>query len=363
MGKKILIKAYTNTNLGDDLFVKMLCDRYPHHNFYIICKKSDARPFRNIKNLSIINPIPYIDSILSKMKFNKRVYNLLELNISKIMDAVIHIGGSLYIESNNSWSNYINHYKKLVTRSNAFFVLGCNFGPYESEWFPQKFKEIYMETQDVCFRDLNSYNEFSDLENVRLAPDIVFSLNENLVKLVNSGNYIIISVIDLSNRLELKGYQASYEQSIINISKKLISMNKKVVLMSFCGSEGDEKAIRRIKKKYTHNDLSYYFYKGNINESLSIIKSSDSVIATRFHSLILAWLFGKPAFPYVYSNKTLNLIGDVNFQGYFLPIMDIETIDIDRVVNQLTQENTQDISKEKITANNHFIKTDFFLNT
>src|SRR5699024_8682160 len=107
-------------------------------------------------------------------------------------------------------------------------------------------------------------------------------------------------------RNNLKEFHEKYETSILEISKKLIKKGFKVVLMSFCQKEGDEEAITRIKNKVTNENITSYLYRGDLEEALSVLKSSKSVIATRFHSLILGLLFKKPVFPFIYSGKTRN---------------------------------------------------------
>lgn len=363
MQKKILIRAYVNINLGDDIFIKMLCDRYPEHQFYLMGSKINTQPFKDLDNLTIIKPIRYVDTLLYRLKLNVGINQTIQHYVSKKCDAVIHIGGSIFIEPENSWHRKINNYKKSVENSKNFFVLGSNFGPYTDPNFFLEYQEIFSEIDDICFRDEYSYNKFSNLSNTRLAPDIVFALESSNVEEFsqNEEEYIVISVIDLSWRDKLKEYTELYEKSIIDIAKRMISEGKKVVLMSFCASEGDEEAITRILEKFPSGDIESYFYNGNITEALSILKSSDGVIATRFHSLILGWVFNKPVFTFVYSNKTLNLLNDIEFEGYHLSIKDISVIDIDQVINQLIEEKHPDIKQERTDAEKHFMKTDEFL--
>ncbi|MDY0404730.1 hypothetical protein P5G51_004325 [Virgibacillus sp. 179-BFC.A HS] len=37
--KKVLIHAYTHFNFGDDLFIQILCERYPQTSFYLYARK------------------------------------------------------------------------------------------------------------------------------------------------------------------------------------------------------------------------------------------------------------------------------------------------------------------------------------
>lgn len=363
MTKRILIRAYVNINLGDDLFINMLCKRYPGHQFYLMGSAKSTYPFKDLENLKIIKPIRYIDTFFDRLKLNIRVNQIIQNYVSKKCDAVIHIGGSVFIQDKDSWQTKVNSYRRLVNNSKHFFVLGSNFGPYTDDKFLLKYREIFSAMDDISFRDKSSYNKFSSLKNVRLAPDIVFALDSSSIEefTQNKEEYIVISVIDLSWRNGLKDYTKLYEKSILDISNRLINEGKSVLLMSFCAAEGDEEAINRILGKFPSKKIQSYFYNGNISEALSIIKSSAGVVATRFHSLILGWVFNKSVFTFEYSKKTLNLLNDLKFEGYHLSIKDLVDIDIERVVEQLIQKEPPNIMKEKKNAENHFLKTDQFL--
>src|SRR5699024_7019939 len=99
--KKILIRVYSATNLGDDLFIKILCNRYPSHKFYIIADKKHSKPFKSIPNLKVINHASFIDKVILKLGFRFTSYNFLSKKLAKRTDSVIHIGGSIFIENSN----------------------------------------------------------------------------------------------------------------------------------------------------------------------------------------------------------------------------------------------------------------------
>ena len=57
---EIFIRAYTRLNLGDDLFLKVICDRYPDKSFNVICGK-EYKSLVGISNgnLNIKNENPW----------------------------------------------------------------------------------------------------------------------------------------------------------------------------------------------------------------------------------------------------------------------------------------------------------------
>lgn len=84
--KRVLIYAYTKVNLGDDLFVHTLCNRYPNIKFNIIVLKNECNSLKNIKNLRCIKLdniiIRIINVFFRKINFSD---NIIEHYIKKIV--------------------------------------------------------------------------------------------------------------------------------------------------------------------------------------------------------------------------------------------------------------------------------------
>ena len=80
--KKVYIMAYSKMNLGDDLFIDMLVNRYKKVEFYSRNMTMDSTAYRQNKNLH------FIDYTLD---------DLLTLDINEF-DAFVYIGGSIFIK-------------------------------------------------------------------------------------------------------------------------------------------------------------------------------------------------------------------------------------------------------------------------
>lgn len=58
--KKVVLEAYTHANLGDDLFVKTICERYPKVQFYLQVAPGFDKGFSTIENLHIIKKTIFV---------------------------------------------------------------------------------------------------------------------------------------------------------------------------------------------------------------------------------------------------------------------------------------------------------------
>ena len=299
---QIYLNAYLEKNFGDDLFVKIIVDRYKNHTFYAI-----SNSYKTRNNLQIYKNTLKM-RILNKLGLKEKVYiNSKDISVS--------IGGSMFIEGLSPVE------RKKIYGNNPYYILGSNFGPYKTEKFYKKGYELFKNAEDVCVRDKYTYNLFKDLPNVRYAPDIVFTLDTSKIK-ISEEKKAIISVIDCENKLG-KQYQEKYENMIKEMIKFFIENGYKVALMSFCKRENDEIAIERILNNLDENtkqQVQKYFYDGNVEETLDYIAQSQIIVGTRFHANILGLLLRKTVIPIIYSNKTSEFLKDIKFEGKTIDI-------------------------------------------
>ena len=338
--KKVFLKGYLYLNLGDDLFFDIISKRYKNTKF-ISLTKYDYKMNSNIKFINY-NKVKIISKLISLLTLKK--YNYESLMIKNSLFSVV-IGGSIFIEGKSS-------YNKKLFSNNDYYILGSNFGPYTSDEFYKKYELIFKNAKDVCFRDLKSYNLFKHLKSTRYASDIIFSLDTSNIN-IKEEKKVVISVIDVSKKVneELK---EKYLSKIIDMINYFESKNYKITLMSFCKSEGDEDAINDIIRRVgNRKSINTFFYNGNIDEALEEIASCKIVVGSRFHANILGLIMNKTIIPIAYSDKTINVLQDINFKGKYIDIESIDSFD----VNELSDKDLSyklNIDKYKEDANKHF---------
>lgn len=335
--KRILLCAYYAKNLGDDLFLKILFERYPSIKWELLtANKHYKEIFREYKNVKIIPS--YRELIFGKLIINPFfLVNDFLLKYHKY-DGVIFIGGSIFMQS-PAWVKRFKERSYLLStfksKNRKAFIVGSNFGPYKEQIFLKKYKELFKEVDDVCFRDTHSYNLFKKIENVRMAPDIVFSLKK--IYSDYKEKKVGFSVINLEKRDGLSLYSEAYKNKMIELIEKYIDLGYRVNMYSFCNNEGDLETIKLIKKgisgRYQKN-IEVVEYKGNIEEFLTCFSTCEIVIGNRFHSIILALLFNQSVFPIIYSDKTYNVLSDLKMENKSCRISEIEKLDVSEVISQ-----------------------------
>jgi len=322
--KKVLIRFYSANNLGDDLFIKVITNRYK--NVFSLIAQVNTPAFKSIDNLNL-----YKNRILSSISYRLSIFlNISDLWLSilaKKNDLLVYIGGSLFIEGNNlqKWQQEKNLYQRCKI---PYYILGSNVGPYKHEKFINILKDIFKNAEDVCFRDKASYGLYEGLKTTRVASDIAFSLDISKYE-IKDEKTAIFSIINCDNRFG-KNVTDRYDQEIINMTRQLVNKGYKVIYMSFCKYEGDEVAIKRIVNKLDidlANKVKIFNYDGNLEEALSLIAKCKIMVASRFHAVILGLLFSKKVLPLAYSNKTINILHDLGFNGDVVDINNINKFD------------------------------------
>jgi colanic acid/amylovoran biosynthesis protein len=210
--KHILINAYTNVNLGDDLFLKILFERYPQVEFIIIAQNKVYKQWKTkYENITLINPpmcsmysrlFLKLFSFLKKDKLQQKYmckkYQEFYLVLGDKIDAYVHIGGSLFQQYQPGilLNHKIDELIVNMYKAKPKYIIGANFGPYIEFSFLEYYRSIFGKYDDICFRESYSYDIFKNISNVRYEMDIVFSHAFDVYKKIK--NSIGLSLINLS---------------------------------------------------------------------------------------------------------------------------------------------------------------------
>lgn len=304
IGKYIYVESYQALNFGDDLFLKVLFERYPNEKFFIYDMANYKQMSSKYKNAVILDSYLYKVTNLIIRKLHLKKYTIQNILASRCKIA-IRIGGSIFMQP---WLPELRN--DLISRK-PFFIIGANFGPYTENSYKENCRSYFESKADICFRDRASYKLFSELSNVRIAPDILWTLKVPNI----SGQGLFVSVMCFGvSHPELVQFQEKYKEVVLRVVREWIGKGKRVVLASFCKIEGDEIGIQNIVDDLTVQErgrVEIHHYRGNMESTLRTLNSCETVFGTRFHSVVLGLLMGKTVIPICYSNKTENLLDDI----------------------------------------------------
>lgn len=310
---KIFLNGYWNANLGDDLFLKVLSDYFNKDYFNIIINRNNSFTYKKIPR---INLIYFKNNLINKISNRLKKYFYLQLTESfegqklfwaKKNDYIIDLGGSVFQLPKKGMDSQFFNRKRFARGKIPYSIMGSNFGPFYHDYQLKKYSNIFSYSELIFFREKKSINLFRELRNIYYTPDIVFALNVKPYRKYNK--YILFSIIQPRSKV----YKDIYTKWIVNHIRKYVKQKEEIMLMAFCEPEGDLQYCKYIYRILTKEEKAFVKIKvhTDIEESLKYIANAKSIIATRYHAMILGWIFNKPLFVLSYSDKITNVINDI----------------------------------------------------
>ncbi|ENW94383.1 polysaccharide pyruvyl transferase family protein [Acinetobacter dispersus] len=326
---KIMLFAYLDNNIGDDLMLKLLSERFPAHEFYYYTS-----------NTVVLNT-------LSQFKnFVARPPSLRQQDID-VVDAVLSIGGSIFNDLNTLRGKLARIRKilfiaKARRKGKRIATVGCNLGPYKDKlgWYLTTFE---LKLNDlVTVRDRSSFDLLStgSFKNFYMADDIVYSLE---VPINDESRYGLGISAFRSTHSGENNYK-NYRALAVVIDAYIEKTNKLVKIFAFDSEhENDTSAALHILNLAKHKkNIEIVPYLGDIELFVNKFNQCEHHIAIRFHSAILSALMKIPFYPISYSNKMEALIEE-NYPEF--KILNISELDIEQIDTSVLLEKLLDSSK------------------
>lgn len=340
----IMVWAYLDNNLGDDLMIKLLINKFPQHEFYLYSNRSIVRN-------------TFIDD--SNVIFRKPSDMKLDINT---IDMYLSIGGSIFqvdtLKRQLSRISKILLLRKIKKKGNKIATIGCNLGPYNNK-IGLLLTKVELKINDlVTVRDKSSFKileSFKTLENYHLADDIVYNMkNKKDVNLSRSGLGISVYRSLRSDENNYSNYMA-----LAYISDKYIERTKKKVFLFAFDSENenDISAAHHIFNLAKNKEsIEIIPYLGEHKCFINKMNECERIIAIRFHSAIISELLEIPFLPVIYSNKMESYLEDKKYSGekIFIEDLDIDKLDIDNIVDVLI-DGKRLFNSDKINVTNSSI--------
>lgn len=367
--KKAMLFACIEKNIGDDLFVYLVCKRYKNVDFYI----SDEAKYGSLEKISNLHfsKLIRIWTTLTKVSKNNIVKYWIARTVCIIIGLFIpkyeygvYIVGNAFKNTNYRDSSQISWLIHRIKKVNRFYILSTNFGPYKSNKWVADCKKVFAMAEDVCFRDNKSFELFSNqLGNVRYAPDAVLSLGiqKKHDPKLNHKKRVLITVVRYPNgSLDDK---KRYIDRLASIVTYFIDLSISVSILNSNADQDMTVTSEVIKKVKSSKGIDIINYDGNLEKIKELYNSTDYVIGTRLHTIILAWLYNIPVFPIVYDVKVANIINDYGFSSGKCSIEDFCYLKNEDIYASLMNYDFQLSTQVLEKAKTQFMKLDeAFLN-
>lgn len=317
--KNVFVYGVNTVNVGDDLFMRILFERYPKTRMIMYASNVYTSLFKDYQNVVIISET---ESVVKRLI---RVSHILHIPPTLLVyaylfkkyriDLFLVVGGSLFMEGKSNISKTLKKIKLLKLRFPKLktAIIGSNFGPYKTRSFYDEVKKSLRDVDDVCFRDEASYHAFADLSNIRWGNDIVFHKMKDTV--LTKERRVCINIRSVEKWPTLKPFKSNYLGVIKSLITRFQSKGYVISLMSFCERYGDNDISDELYDSLTeNNNVERIYYNGdNLSEIVNHIAASEYLIGTRFHAIILGLVYNLKVLPISYSIKTENMLKSLGY--------------------------------------------------
>lgn len=190
-------------------------------------------------------------------------------------------------------------------------INGTNYGPSVTDTWQHTVANTLQKVDDVCFRGKPSFELFRQLPNVRCANGIVMHID--MSGTVQKNKSISINIRSVDKWPSLKPLKQQYLENTKSIIEHYQQKGFAVNLVSFCNTYGDNQITDELFQMLDNTEYVHILnYTGNISECLAAISSSEFILATRFHAIVLGLVFGLRVLPISYSIKSENMLRSMN---------------------------------------------------
>ncbi|MFT4225573.1 polysaccharide pyruvyl transferase family protein [Micropruina sp.] len=308
--REVFVDFYDYLNLGDDLLFFVLAQRYAHVRFAYAEQHPRPVAFR-LPNVRRMPRIPYVDGMLRRLRIPFSLNEACRRRAIRQSRHAVRLGGSLYMER-GEWQDNVRRDLALLSSPGGAIYLNGNFGPWRTEGFLATYVRLFSEALDVTVRDNWSFAQLAGVPQLRMAPDLIFSLSSD-VRMAERGG-VVISLINLDGRPGISEHREAYERAMAELVEDLVKDGQQVTLMSFCAAEGDELAVDRVASLVpspARGAVTTHYYRGDMRAALTLLQRTETVVATRFHAMVLGLAFGCRVNCVEYSDKVANALDDL----------------------------------------------------
>jgi len=204
----------------------------------------------------------------------------------------------------------------------------------------------------------------------RVYPDLAYSLpfttqgNRRLINDEQSNSTVVVGISPIGAPAWTTNRSESFETYMGNLTTLVswLLSTKHTVLFFPSQTTDDPPLIEEIQSRLVASGLHYDEDQIisepvlNVDDLLQQIAMTDIVVASRFHSVLLANLLCKPVLALSYRSKVKNLMDDAGLGQYCLDINNVRAEDMKTLVSALL-ENRNAISKHLSTRVKTYIQS------
>lgn len=333
---KVAVIAYCANNLGDDLFLTQLVNRYKRARFDFFAE--------SFEQLKAVNDNPRI-GLTDDRKFRQ--------NAEKY-SALIVIGGSMFQEVGRWHRQFMRYAIRFMTARAAgvpVIIMGASFGPVNTELFQFSYRQLFKIAAWVSVRDELSANRLAGLDSVRRFPDI--ALGQDLVEpsAQRSPDVVGLSLVEFGSSTDHERYvlacRVLVEQLTDAHTVRIFSFQRTSRINDRRVADNVLSGLSSANKE----KIEFIEYDGsNLIEVIEMVSTCRYFVASRFHSAIVALSLAVPLTAIAYHEKVASGLQSIDRR---LPVVAPTALSssAERIIKDISETGGEDERLQDLILN------------
>lgn len=282
---KLRLNGYFDRNFGDDYMFKLVVHSMPEVTFFVDAREQDVPCLADEPNV-------YFGTC------GREQVPLLTV-----------IGSGFVI---NDWKGFWYELKCILRRKEVGdFCLGCSIETFPNWCYRLLMKCKLRQYRLITCRDSGSFRwlkKHCGRSQVHYYRDILFSLPDEWLPKEKTADRLGISVMDLGDGDAARHYYDCLAQVADYYTAQT---GRGIIFLAFdSGKEDDVSVCRRVRDRMKMPERAEIVAHAQGGEIFEAYARCEKIIATRFHSAVLAMRMGIEVYPVIYRDKMRNLIED-----------------------------------------------------
>ena len=286
--KNLILRGYFDSNFGDDMMQWLTAEKLSEFHFFV--EDENASALVTGRNNVTLGKAP------------------------KNTPSVLVTGSGFMINSRSALKAELRNF--LCGKKDADYCIGCNLEPIPyrlGKWliFRRLRRFRYISCRDkATFERLNAMQSMH-CRSVRLFPDLLFSLPENLLPPKTGEDLLGIALMRRDGDADNCHYYDAMAKTADLWCEKT---GKGVLLLALdSGSENDRYACACVFNKMRCADKAQIVCHGSNGEIFSAFARCSKIISARFHGAVLALKARTDLYPILFRDKMRNMLSDIGY--------------------------------------------------
>lgn len=280
-------------------FLSELRFRGSSFTYFLYTSKQNIDYYESNFGVVAIRTDSFLNRFFSAVESFFGLPSFLEIKMSLRVSFSVYIVGSFFCQRK------AKHFLFPVTpfKLKNTFIVGANFGPFLTNSYLKKARNVFSKCKKVVFRDVQSQLLFADLPNIVSTTDLAFCNSNWSTKKTKSVLFVLFGRAKFTSEAKYDDYIGKSKDMISAFSRNGYT----TIGLALSKFEGDDGTFDHLSCgsffSYSDKDISFI---------MSLFRSVEVVVSSRHHGCVVGLISNCLVIPFGALTKTITLLNETN---------------------------------------------------